>query len=64
MELYEEIARRHLKIETLQERKSDSLDFHTLSVWALREALVVAYEAGKSAGIDQVLAMMAERHTS
>ena len=34
-----------LKID-LQVRGSDSLDFHEVSVWALREALVAAYQAG------------------
>ena len=34
-------------IETLETRKSDSLDFHDLSVWQIRELLTRAYEAGK-----------------
>ena len=34
-----------LKIE-LEVRGSDGLDFHDLSVWSLREALVAAYQAG------------------
>lgn len=34
-----------LKID-LQTRGSDSLDFHDVAVWALREALVAAYQAG------------------
>ena len=40
------IARDFLYIETLAERKSDSLDFHEVSVWDLKDALRAAYEAG------------------
>jgi len=44
--LVEEIARTVLDIPTLRERKSDSLDFHEVSVWGLKRALAAAYEAG------------------
>lgn len=44
-----EIARRILNVPTLAERKSDALDFHDCSVWAIRDALEAAYEAGKKA---------------
>jgi hypothetical protein len=40
------IAKKVLGIETLEERKHDSLDFHELSVWQIREALLEAYYAG------------------
>lgn len=43
----EGIARRILKIDTLEARKSDALDFHDLAVWTIREALDAAYEAGR-----------------
>ena len=43
------IARRHLHIETLEERKSDSLDFHDVSVWGVKAALEAAYAAGMAA---------------
>ena len=46
-ELIAEIARRVLDIETLEERKSDSLDFHEVSVWGLKRALEQAFEAGQ-----------------
>ncbi|MGH7223856.1 MAG: DUF6900 domain-containing protein [Gemmataceae bacterium] len=46
----EAIARRHLQIVTLETRKSDSLDFHDLSIWQLRRALAAAYIAGFDAG--------------
>lgn len=45
----EQIARRHLRIETLATRNSDGLDFHDLSVWDIKAALEAAYKAGKNA---------------
>ncbi|HEX4000987.1 MAG TPA: hypothetical protein VHX65_20750 [Pirellulales bacterium] len=46
-----EIASKHLNIPTLRTRKSDSLDFHDVSVWAVRSALKAAFDAGtRSAG--------------
>ncbi len=44
-----EIAERHLFLETLETRMSDSLDFHDHAVWAVRSALEAAYEAGRRA---------------
>lgn len=41
------IAREVLGIDTLETRKSDSLDFHDISVWGLREALTTAYLMGR-----------------
>ena len=41
-----EIAKKHLSIETLETRNSDSLDFHDVAVWAIKDALQEAYEAG------------------
>jgi len=38
-----------LGIDTLEARHSDSLDFHSLSVWAIEAALLAAYEAGREA---------------
>jgi hypothetical protein len=46
-ETLEAIARRILKIETLERRKSDELDFHELAVWTIQEALEAAYDAGR-----------------
>ncbi len=43
------IANDVLGIETLDARKSDSLDFHDLAVWQIRKALEAAYEAGRKA---------------
>ena len=44
-----EIAQRILNIDTLQTRKSDSLDFHDVAVWSIKEALEAAFEAGRKA---------------
>jgi hypothetical protein len=43
------IARKFLGLDTLEERRSDSLDFHDLSVVGIRRALEAAYKAGKEA---------------
>ncbi|NVJ08782.1 hypothetical protein HUW63_26550 [Myxococcus sp. AM001] len=48
-ETLERIAREALNIETLKTRNSDSLDFHDVPVWRLKEALEAAYQAGLSA---------------
>ena len=44
------IALDHLFIETLATRNSDSLDFHDVSVWGVKSALMAAYQAGLAAG--------------
>lgn len=45
----QQIALDHLFIETLETRHSDSLDFHEVSVWGVKSALMAAYEAGRQA---------------
>jgi hypothetical protein len=45
------IARTLLKIETLETRDSDDLDFHEISVWNLKAALEAAFEAGREAAL-------------
>ena len=35
--------------DTLETRRSDSLDFHDVAVWSIKEALEAAYEAGLKA---------------
>jgi len=45
----ERISRETLGLETLETRNSDSLDFHDMAVWQIREALEAAYQAGASA---------------
>ena len=44
-----EIAKKHLNLETLETLNSDSLDFHDVAVWSLKDALQEAYEAGFNA---------------
>ena len=44
-QLLVEIAKKHLNLETLETRNSDSLDFHDVAVWSLKKALQEAYEA-------------------
>ena len=45
-ELLTDIAKKHLNIETLETRNSDSLDFHDVAVWCIKDALKSSYEAG------------------
>ncbi len=40
------IACEILRLETLETRWSDSLDFHDLAVWSIKAALETAYQAG------------------
>ena len=44
-----EIAAKHLHIETLETRNSDSLDFHDVAVWSIRAAREAAFAAGQAA---------------
>jgi uncharacterized protein DUF6900 len=41
------IAKKYLRLNTLDRRNSDSLDFHHLAVWQIRIAFEAAYRAGK-----------------
>ena len=47
--LLPKIALDHLFIDTLETRNSDRLDFHEVSVWGVKSALMAAYEAGRQA---------------
>lgn len=49
-QLLTQIAQSKLGIETLETRKSDSLDFHDVAVWCLRDALEAAFNAGVEQG--------------
>ncbi len=49
-DLFTRIAQTHLHIETLETRHRDSLDFHDVGVWCVRDALQAAYEAGIAEG--------------
>ena len=42
-----DIAQRRFFIETLENRNRDRLDFHDVAVWAIRDALEEAFEAGR-----------------
>ena len=48
-EILTHIAKNRIGAETLETRNSDSLDFYDISVWALKEMLEKAYEAGRQA---------------
>ena len=45
--LLQQIALNHLFIDNLETRNSDRLDFHEVSVWGVKSALIAAYEAGR-----------------
>lgn len=59
--LLTQIAQTHLGIQTLETRNSDSLDFHDVAVWSLREALAAAYKAGAEQGAPTHKAAKARR---
>ena len=44
------IAAKVLKIETLETRNIDSLDFHDLAIWQVKQGLQEAYNAGREQG--------------
>ena len=54
------IAQKHLGIETLETRSSDSLDFHDTAVWCLKDALEAAFKAGVELGASMPKATEAE----
>ena len=46
-QLLGQIASEHLCIPTLEIQRSDNLDFHNVSVWAVEAALRAAFDAGR-----------------
>ena len=50
-QLLDQIAKQHLFIETLETQHSDRLDFHDVSVWAVKAALQAAFEAGQQSNL-------------
>lgn len=54
------IAQKHLGIDTLETRRSDSLDFHDTAVWCLKDALEAAFKAGVELGVSMPKATEAE----
>ena len=47
IKVLEQIAIKELGVETLEERKSDSLDFYDVSVLSIKSALEAAFKAGQ-----------------
>lgn len=43
----EAIAKQYLRVDTLETRNNDNLDFYDISVWGLKAALEAAYKAGQ-----------------
>lgn len=48
--LFEQIAKKHLYINTLETQKSDSLDFHDVSVWGIKAAFDEIFETALKLG--------------
>jgi hypothetical protein len=53
------IAKEHLHLETLDTRRSDSLDFSDQAVWCIKAALEAAYDAGYTRGISRIKPLIA-----
>ena len=47
-----EAVRKRLGLETLADRKRDALDFHDISVAAIRDVIDIAFTAGWEAGFE------------
>ncbi|WP_390835845.1 DUF6900 domain-containing protein [Tautonia plasticadhaerens] len=41
------IATKHLGIASLEARNADSLDFHSVACWSVKQALMEAYRLGQ-----------------
>lgn len=54
-DLLAKIAQKHLNIHTLDERKSDNLDFHSCAVWNIKKALEAAFNVGVELGVEMTL---------
>ena len=44
-----EIADKHFRLETLETRNNDGLNFHNVAVWSIRPALEAVFAAGQAA---------------
>lgn len=60
-ELFTQIARQHLGIETLEQRNRDSLDFHDVGVTGVQRAIDAAYRAGQAALLTAAEALLAAK---
>jgi hypothetical protein len=49
---FEDIAKSALGIGTLKPQGDDALDFHDVSVWCRKQALIAAYEFGRNEPAD------------
>ena len=47
-----EAIRQRLGLETLEDRKRDALDFHDISVAAIRDVIDITFTAGWDAGFE------------
>lgn len=45
------IAQKNFRVDTLETQNSDSLDFHDVAVWQIKEALTDAFLAGMQTGV-------------
>jgi hypothetical protein len=54
------LAQEHLNIPTLETRRSDALDFHTVSVWGIADALKAAFVVGAQTSAIQWLDALLE----
>lgn len=56
------IAKKHLGIETLDDRHSDRLDFHDVAVWDIKDALRCAFLSGAALSLteDERLGILSE----
>ncbi len=49
-QLFLEIAKRNMpSVETLETRNRDTLDFHDVAVWSIRNSLAEAFAVGQAA---------------
>jgi hypothetical protein len=60
-DLFAQIARQHLGIETLEQRNRDSLDFHDVGVIGVERALDAAYRAGQAELLAAAEALLAAK---
>ena len=61
LDLFTQIARQHLGIETLEQRNRDSLDFHDVGVVGVQRALDAAYRAGQAELLAAAEALLAAK---
>lgn len=66
--LINDIAKKHFSIDTLETRNRDDLDFHNVSVWDIKHALLETYNLGKLqetalSGCQCITSYQLEQHT-